>query len=247
MKKLLIVFLILLVAAPATAGRVQEFIDILYTTRIEATGSDSDIDFPDPCVFTGTVDFSGATMTPPAAMTNADGTAATGVAVTESAPVVRAATLTLTLTGDNDIDVADGGKTTGVKIFDFPEGRILILGATADLSITANDVWNDDTDDIYYVSVGTADGTQAADADLTSTEQDIIAKTTIDTDSGDTLTSAITGGMGTLAYANNVFDGTTTATALYFNVAVPDASNTDASTHAVTGTLTVTYVNLGDY
>jgi len=53
--------------------------------------------------------------------------------------------------------------------------------------------------------------------------------------------------MVTLAYANNVFDGTSTATALYFNVAVPAANASTATTHAVTGTLTVTYANLGDY
>lgn len=179
-------------------------------------------------------------------MTAGGGTAATGVAAVETAPVVRTVTLTLTLTGANDIDVGDGGKTAGVKIYDFPEGRIAILGATADLSVTANDVWNDTANDIYYMSVGTADGTQAADADLTTTEQDVIAKTTIDTDSGDDLTDPIQGGMSTFG-TDNLIDGTTTAAALYVNVAVPDASNTGASTHAVTGTLTVTYVNLGDY
>jgi len=91
------------------------------------------------------------------------------------------------------------------------------------------------------------DGTQAADADLTSTEQDVIPKTTLDTVSSTTLTLPWTGTMATLAYANNVFDGHSTATKLYLNVAVPDASNTGATTHAVTGTMTVSYLNLGDY
>lgn len=174
------------------------------------------------------------------------GTAGTGVTATEALSV-RTVTLTFALTGANDIDVADGDKSTGVKVFDFPQGRILLLGAVIDASVTTNDAYNANPNDIYYVGVGTVDGTQAADADLTATEQNIIAKTTLDTASNVTLTHDWHAGMGTLAYADNVFDGTTTATAVFVNVAVPDASNTKASTHAITGTLRLTYVNLGDY
>lgn len=184
-------------------------------------------------------------------ITAGGGTAATGVAAAESFPAVKKLTLTFTLTGANDIDVADGGKTTGYKVFDFPEGRILIFGAVVNASITTNAAYNADANDIYYVGIGTADGTQAADADLTTTEQDVIPKTTIQTDTGGGANSILTSdwhsNMGTLAYANNEFDGTTTPAALYVNVAVPDASNTGATTHAITGTLTVTYANLGDY
>lgn len=154
-------------------------------------------------------------------------------------------TLTFTLEGDHDIDVADGGKTTGVKVYDFPAGRVLILGATCNASITTNNVYNANPNDVYYVSVGTADGTQAADADLTSTEQDIITKTTIDTVGSTTLTADWHGASGT--GIPGPFDGTTTAAALYVNVAVPDTSNTGPTTHAITGTLVVTWINLGDY
>jgi hypothetical protein len=155
--------------------------------------------------------------------------------------------LTFTLTGANDIDVADGGKSTGTSIFTFPEGYILILGAVIDASVVTNNVYNASANDIYYVSVGTVDGTQAADADLTSTEADVIPKTTLDTVSSTTLTLPWQSAMATLAYANNVLDGHTSAKHLYLNVAVPDASNTGATTHAVTGTLKITYVNLGDF
>ena len=182
-----------------------------------------------------------------ATLQSSGGTAGTGVAVVETFPAVRTATLTFTLTGANDVDVEDGGKTKGVKIFDFPQGHIIILGAVINASITAGGTFSANPADVYYVGVGSADGTQAANADLTSTEQNIIAKQTLDTASGGTLTHAVQTLMGTLAYADNIFDGHTTATALYLNVAVPADNASTATTHAVTGSIKVTYANLGDY
>jgi hypothetical protein len=43
------------------------------------------------------------------------------------------------------------------------------------------------------------------------------------------------------------FDGTTTAIALYVNAGVTDAISANAVTVAIAGTLTVTWINLGDY
>lgn len=157
--------------------------------------------------------------------------------------VLHKSVITFTLTGDHDIDVDDGGKSAGVKVFDMPEGRLSVLGVTIDASTVTNNVYNASTNDIYYVSVGTVDGTQAADADLTSTEADIIPKTTLDTVSSTTLTLT----WKTALAAAAQFDGTTTPVDLFVNVAVPDASNTDATTHAITGTMTITWINLGDY
>lgn len=156
---------------------------------------------------------------------------------------IHQTTVTFTMTAANDIDVADGGKTAGVKFYDMPEGRILLLGATINASVVTNNVYNANPNDAYYVSIGSADGTQAADADLTGTEQDIIPKTTLDTVGSTTLTLPFKAALAASAH----FDGTTTAMDLYFNVAVPDAANTGATTHAVTGTLTITWINLGDY
>ena len=175
------------------------------------------------------------------------GTAETGVVATEyGVGGIHQTLLTLTLTGDNDVDVADGSKTTGTLLYTLPEGFTYLVGVVCDISDTTNAAYNADANDIYYIGIGTADGTQAADADLTGTEQDLIAKATIQTDSSGAntqLTNAVKGSLSTPA----VYDGHTTAVPVYLNIAVPDASNTGATTHAVTGTVTLSYITLGDY
>ena len=85
--------------------------------------------------------------------------------------------------------------------------------------------------------------TAADDATLTSTEADIIPA------------SAITGASTPEVWhaygknvANGIFDGTSAALDLFINVACPDVSNSaTAQTYAITGTLTITWINLGTY
>jgi len=149
--------------------------------------------------------------------------------------VIHQTALALTLTGTNDLDLADGNHGTGVKVYTFPAGRILILGATIDASVA----YNNKVTGNFYLACGSAVG--ADDADLTSTEADIIPRTTID----GSQTSPEDWHAALAASAH--FDGTATAKDLYVNVACPDASNTGASTYAITGTLTITWINLGDY
>jgi hypothetical protein len=152
--------------------------------------------------------------------------------------------LTLTLSGANDLDLAgDADCSAGIKIYDFPAGRIHILGATIDASVVVNDAFNASTNDVFHVSVGSVDGTQAANGDLTGTEADLIPKTTLDTVSNTTLTLP----WKTALAAAAQFDGTTTALDVFVNAAVANASTTKAVTVAVTGTLTLTWLNLGDY
>ncbi len=147
--------------------------------------------------------------------------------------------LTLSLTGDNDLDLADGSnKSAGVKIYDFPAGRIFLLGAILDGSVTVNDAFNDSPNDVFYISCGSVDGTQAADGDLTSTEADIIPKTTLDTVGNTVLTLDADAALATALQFASPLD-------LYFNAAVLDASTTKAVTVAVTGTLTLYWINLG--
>lgn len=149
--------------------------------------------------------------------------------------------LTLTLTGAHDLDLADGDHGTGIKIYDMPEGRVYILGVTIDASVAHNGAFNASANDVFNVSAGTVVG--ADDNDLTGTEVDLIPKTTLDTESG--ATSPLD--FETALAAAAVFDGTTSAKEVYINVACTDASNSGATTYAITGTMTITWINLGDY
>lgn len=144
--------------------------------------------------------------------------------------------LTLTLSGDHDLDLADGDHGTGIKVYDFPEGRISILGVTMNADAATTGI-NANPNDTYYVALGSVVG--ADDADLTGTEADLLAKITADGATTATL-------HGALAAAAQ-FDGTTTPLDLYVNAACADASNSAAVTLAITGTVTIHWINLGDY
>lgn len=152
--------------------------------------------------------------------------------------------LALNLTGTNDIDLAgDADNSKGVKVYDFPAGRILILGVTINAWAVVNNAFNSSPNDVFYMSVGSADGTQAANGDLTGTEADLIPKTTLDTESNETL------GMNWHAAlaASAQFDGTQNALDMFVNAAVLNTSTSKAVTVAVTGQIDVTWINLGTY
>jgi hypothetical protein len=143
--------------------------------------------------------------------------------------------LTFTLTAANDLDLANGADHgTGIKIYDFPEGRIHILGATINgITAVTGAAGGGATLPMALGSVVGAD-----DATLSGTEADIIPSTAIPNGAG-TIKTALA--------AAAVFDGTTTPLDLYVNVAVTDAVSSGAVTVALTGTCTITWINLGDY
>lgn len=149
--------------------------------------------------------------------------------------VVKQTTLTLDLTDTNEISLADGADHgAGVKIYDFPAGRILILGAVINCTTATENA----TEGAATVDLAVGTATAADDATLTSTEANIIPSTA--TDNGeDTWKAAMA--------ASAQFDGTSTAVALYVNAGVTDAISSGAVAVAITGTLTVTWINLGDY
>lgn len=134
---------------------------------------------------------------------------------------------------------ADGN---GLKILDVQEGAFTLLGALADLSVVSNDAFNASTNDIFYSSLGTAAAADA-DADLTSTEADIIPKTTIDTTGSTVLTNDFHAVLASPA----IFDGTGTAKDIFVNCAVADASTTGPVTNKVSGTVILYLMKQGDY
>lgn len=149
--------------------------------------------------------------------------------------VLHQTTLTLALTGANDIDLADGADHgTGVKLYTFPEGHIVVLGAVINAETVVAGAENGAK--TVNMAVGTV---PCSDDDaLTSTEANIIASTAID-DGPDVWQAA--------SSAPVQVDGTAAATTLYINVGVADAVSSSAVTAAISGTLTVTWLRLGNY
>ena len=129
----------------------------------------------------------------------------------------------------------DGIESGGTALYDFPAGRIFVLGATADLDSTATA----GVTGAYVLSLGTVKMATTNDT-LVTTSADIIPSISCATGTV-TATSALS--------SEAQFDGTTTAKDVWLNFALPAASSDNASTNTitVTGTATITWINLGDY
>jgi hypothetical protein len=140
--------------------------------------------------------------------------------------------------------VINGTEFQSTKLFDFPQGRILVLGATAslaqkttsDLATTLN----------ASVTGAVAVGTAAASATtLSSTMVDLLPSTAFT--SSATINVAGTAAKAALA-ASAQFDGTTTAKSVYLNSAFATTLDVDAdASQTFTGNITITWVDLGDY
>lgn len=170
------------------------------------------------------------------------GTAATDVTASEQGNGVVQKTV-LTLSGVS----VTVGNTTGVsfggtKIYDFPAGRILVLGVTlANLSFDLTDAGNETPIDDTMggdIAVGT---TAPDDGTLGGTDVDLIPATSID---------PISDGVdGAALAASAQFDGTTTAVDAYINAIIDDGDVADGASDVilVSATVTITWVSLGDY
>ena len=139
------------------------------------------------------------------------------------------------------------GNTTGVsfggsKIYDFPAGRILVLGVTlASVSFDLTDAGNVTPIDATMGGDIAVGSTVAGDGTLTGADVDLIPSTSIDPISG--------GVTGAALAASAQFDGTTSPLDAYFNILIDDADVGNAASDVllVNGTLTITWLNCGDY
>lgn len=165
---------------------------------------------------------------------------ATVTATEAGTGVVHQTTLTLAATPVTMRNTEQGG---GVKIYDFPEGRILVLGSTAAIAVTTTSILDDTLNASKTCNWGVGTTTQA-NATLATTEQDIVQVTTFTSSATIDVAGATSKGSGVLA----VFDGTTTPVDAYLNLAVAGATDIDANASVtVSGTVNITWVNLGDY
>lgn len=169
--------------------------------------------------------------------------AGTGVTATESGDsTVHQTTLTLVNT---PVTVANttGASFGSQKLYDFPEGRLLILGVTAYFSTidwSGQDIGATGSGDY---SLGT---TATADATLATTDVDLLPSSAM----LDPFVAGVgSSNAGTALAASAQFDGTATPKDCYLNVIIDDADVADAASDIVlfTGTIKITWINLGDY
>lgn len=141
--------------------------------------------------------------------------------------------LPITMTDEPGV-VAYGGS----KVYDMPAGNILILGATQDLSVTKSGAGiNADFDGDVGLGTTTAGNNNA----LATTEQNIIPTT-----STPQAVAGVTTADGINAAAIAPLDGTTTPIDIYLNFLIDDADQDGGGTLLVSGTIIITWINLGD-
>lgn len=136
-------------------------------------------------------------------------------------------------------DTEQGG---GVKIYDFPLGRIQRIGATGTIAVTTTSVLADTLNTGVTCNWGVGSTTQAS-ATVATTEQDFVNVTAFTSSATINVAGANATGVGAAVLAS--LDGTSTAVDAFLNLAV--ALNTDIDGDAsvtVSGTIKITWVNL---
>jgi len=182
----------------------------------------------------------GSITTSSAAVVGAPNGATVAASSTVSNGLVKTV-LTLTATPITIAGGASGVGEGGVKIFDMPEGQILLLGGGASLTVNEADA-NIDDDALVTLGVGTAvvaGGDDALGTD--ATDDDIL-------NGADFQLAASTATGGLISNSSVAkFDGTGTAIDIYMNASVADADiDDDAAALTITGTITLYWMLLGD-
>lgn len=155
--------------------------------------------------------------------------------------VVHRTVLTLT---DTPQALPNADQFIGTKIYDFPAGRILILGVLATIAQKTTSILADtlNASKTGALSLGTA---TASSTTLNSTMADLMPSTAFT--SSATINVAGTAVSGALA-SSAQFDGTSTAVDMFINTAYVTDGDVDAdATQTLTGTVQITWINLGDY
>ena len=216
------------------AGEIREVDDVLYSRYAN-----------NPAAFTvlaGPGNSANLTAALAALSSSAAGTpnGATVTAVEGGSGLVHQTVLTLAATPITMRDTEQGG---GVKIYDFPEGRVLILGATASIAVTTTSILANTLNASVTCNYGVGSTTQAS-ATVATTEQDIVQVTAFTASATINVAGAVAKGAGALV----ALDGTTTPIDAYLTLAVAGATDIDANaTVTVSGTVRITWILLGDY
>jgi hypothetical protein len=157
------------------------------------------------------------------------------VSAVETMGVVNKTVLTFTALPITMRDTEQGG---GVKVYDFPAGRIAFLGAVGSIAVTTTSVLADTLNAGVTCNWGIGSTTQAS-ATLATTEQNIIQVAAFTSSATINVAGAAAAGFGAATALASPVDA-------YLNLAVAGATDIDANaTVTVTGTATIYWVNLG--
>jgi len=140
--------------------------------------------------------------------------------------------------------VVNGTEYQGTKLYDFPEGRVLVLGVTARLQqkTTSALAGTLNASSTGAVSLGTV---TASATTLATTMVDLLPSTAFT--SSATVNVAGTA-VGAALAASAQFDGTATAKSMFLNSAFATTTDVDGdATITWSGTIIVTHIDLGDY
>jgi hypothetical protein len=139
--------------------------------------------------------------------------------------------------------ILDASSWAGTKIYDFPAGRLSVLGCTA--SLAPKTTTTIATTIKSGVAGAVALGTAATDSiALTATEVDLLPSTvTANSTVIDVAAAAVTAALAAAAQ----FDGTSSAISMYLNSSVAAADIDGNGALAWSGTITITWMNLGDF
>jgi hypothetical protein len=141
------------------------------------------------------------------------------------------------------VDEAGVVAYSGKKVYDFPAGNTLVLGATADFALTKSSAGvNADWDGDFGVGTVTASN----NGTLAGTEQDIIPSTA----TPQAAAGATTAKGNNAAAIAPIVAGLTTDNDLFVNFLVDDADHDVTGTACnliVNGTLVVIWMNLGNH
>lgn len=139
-------------------------------------------------------------------------------------------------------DTEQGG---GAQIYTFPLGRIFHMGSIGSIAVTTTSVLADTLNAGVTCNWGVGTTTQAS-ATVATTEQDLVNVAAFTASATINVAGATATGVGAAVLASH--DGTTTAKAAFLNLAVATATDIDANaTVTVSGTITINWMNIGDY
>lgn len=148
---------------------------------------------------------------------------------------------TLTLDNVAQTITNTSAEYAGTQIYDFPAGRIAILGVTASLqqkttSALATTIASGATG---AIALGTA---TASNTSLTGTMVDLLPSTAY---TSSTTINVAGSAVGAALAATAQFDGTSTAKDVFLNTAI--ATGSANGTQTISGTVVISWLNLGDY